>query len=185
VPAAISVAGDGQSRPHRRHWITPNPVHRFAVVAATARKFGLHATAARAFSFGRPPDEFRKEHQTACKLLATYGVSTWPDAGLREILAAGRRVFAVSGYEYEWQLCPQGYLTGRFPVEQTILPDTADRLQAGHCVVWWPTVGAAACAETLIVSPAGPQVVTPTESWPLVSVRVSGAEFVAPLILER
>src|SRR5205823_974155 len=103
---------------------------------ATGRKYGLCATASRAVSFGEPAEELHKEHNTACKVSATYLASTWPDAVPREILLAARRVYLLGGFEHEWMLAPQGHVTGRAAVELPLLPATGDLFEAGWAVTW-------------------------------------------------
>jgi Xaa-Pro aminopeptidase len=184
-PAAITVAADGHSRTYRRHGFTSAAVEKYAILAVTARKYGLYVTAARSFSFGPPDETLKKEHITACKVHATYVASTWPDAVPREIFNAGKRIYLVNGFEHEWQLAPQGHVTGRTPVEFAFTPDTEELLRSHWAITWGPTVGAAACVDTYLVSETGPQLLTPTEAWPLIGIRISGADFICPGILER
>jgi Xaa-Pro aminopeptidase len=185
TPAMISVAADGRSREYRRHGFTSAPVQQHAVLTCTARKYGLYATASRTFSFGPPEERFRKEHQTACKIAATFIASTWPDAGPKEMFNAARRVYLLTGQEHEWQLCPQGWITGRQPVELALMPDTTALLQSGWAATWGPTVGAAVCCDSFLITDGGAKRLTVPEQWPLINLRISGAEIATPNILER
>jgi hypothetical protein len=160
-------------------------VEKFAVLTATARKYGLSATTSRCVAFGPADAEFRKEHNTACKVSATYLASSWPDAVPSEILLAGRRVYLISGFEHEWLLAPQGHVTGRNSVELAINPRTNDLFHAGWAVTWQASAGAALSCDTFILADDGPVLVTPTEAWPLKRIRVQGAEFVRPDMLQR
>lgn len=185
LPLYIGVAADGRSRLYRQFGFTSTPIANFAVLTVTARKYGLCATASRSVSFGRPEETFRTEHNAVCKVGATYIASTWPDALPREILAAGRRVYGLTGYEHEWRLEPQGHITGRAPVELPLAPNTEELFQAGWAVTWGAVVGAARSCDTFLITDAGPRVVTPAETWPLKRIRVQGADFVRPDILQR
>jgi Xaa-Pro aminopeptidase len=185
LPLHIGVAADGRSRMYRQFGFTSTPVQKYAVLTVTARKYGLCTTASRAVSFGPPEDLFRAEHNAVCKVGATYLASSWPDALVREILAAGRRVYSLTGYEHEWRLSPQGHITGRAPVELTLLPGSDHLLQPGWAVTWSPGTGAARGCDTFLVTDQGPRVVTPTEPWPLKRIRIQGADFVRPDILQR
>jgi Xaa-Pro aminopeptidase len=185
LPLHIGVAGDGRSRLYRQFGFTGTAVRKYAVLTATARKYGLCVTASRTVSLGPPEDAFRAEHNAVCKVGATYLASTWPDALPREIIAAGRRVYSLTGNEHEWRVAPQGHLTGRAPVELTLTPATEDLFQVGWAVTWGAGVGAARSCDTVLVADAGPSVVTPTEIWPLKRIRIQGAEFVQPDILVR
>jgi Xaa-Pro aminopeptidase len=185
LPLYIGVAADGRSRLYRQFGFTSTPVNNYAVLTVTARKYGLCVTASRSVSFGKPEETFRAEHNAVCKVGATYLASTWPDALPREILAAGRRVYGLTGYEHDWRLAPQGHVTGRAPVELVLEPNTEELFQAGWAVTWSAGVGAASSCDTFLITDAGPRVVTPTEPWPLKRIRVQGADFVRPDILQR
>ena len=185
LPLNVSVAADGRSRLYRHFGFTSTPVRHYAVLTATARKYGLCVTASRSVCFGAPPDDFRQEHNAVCRVSASYQASTWPDAVPREILLAGRRIYLISGFEHEWLLCPQGHAIGRAPVELPLTSSTEDLFQPGWAVTWSASAGAASSTDTFVVTDQGPKVVTPTEVWPLKRIRIQGAEFVRPDVLQR
>lgn len=185
LPLCISVAADGRSALYRHCGITNVSVHRYAVLFASARKYGLCASASRSVCFG-PADATLKQQQDAVsKINATYIASSWPDAGPREILSLGRRIYLITGNEHEWLGCPQGYITGRQPVEMMLTPETTDLFRAGCAVTWRATVGAATSCDTFLITDKGPEWVTIPEAWPLQRIRVQGADFLRPFICER
>jgi hypothetical protein len=186
TPIAISVVGDGRSRGFRRYGFTSQPVTRGAILSATARKYGMHVTAARSFHFGKVEDQLKEEQLAACRVAATYLASSWPDAVPHEILVAAQRVYRLTNFEHEWEKSPQGYLTGRCPVERPITPELAEVLRAHLAITWGASIGAALSQDTLLVTEAGPRTITPTESWATAAIKVHGGEeFVCPYILER
>jgi Xaa-Pro dipeptidase len=184
-PVVIEVAADGRSRRYRQCGFTSLPVQRYCVLLVTARKYGLCVTSSRAVCFGQPDPVFFKEHDAACKISATYIASTWPDAVPRQILSTGRVIFKLIGFEHEWRLCPQGYITGRSPVELLLTPTTDELFQPGWTVTWHGSVGAAFSTDTFIVGEQGPRAVTPAETWPLKRIRIQGNEFFRPDLLVR
>jgi Xaa-Pro aminopeptidase len=184
-PLYVGVAADGRSRLYRRFGFTSTPIRQYAVLTASGRKYGLTATASRSVCFGEPDEQFRQDHNAVCRVSASYLASTWPDAVPREILLAGRRIYLISGFEHEWQLAPQGHVTGRVPVELALTPQTEELFQPGWAVTWTASAGAASSCDTFLVTETGPQVVTPTEVWPLKRIRIQGAEFVRPDVLQR
>lgn len=185
TPITLSVTGDGRSRTYRRHGFTSLPVNRFAVLSVTGRKYGLYAAASRSFHYGQVEDGLKAEQLAACRVMATYAASSWPDAVPRDILTAAQRVYKVNNFEHEWELSPQGYVTGRAPVEISLDPTTTEVLRPNYAIMWGPAVGSAVCQDTLLVTEAGPQTMTPTENWGTAAIKVAGAEFVCPYILER
>lgn len=184
-PTLIAVAADGRSRLYRQHGFTSTPIAKYAVLTVVGRKYGLYASASRAVSFGPPEEMFRREHDAACKVSSTYIASTWPDAVPRQILAAGRRIYQLTGFEHEWLLAPQGHVTGRVPVEQSVTPQTAELFQAAWAVTWHASVGAALSCDTFLITEQGPELLTTPESWPLKRIRVQGADFMRPDVLVK
>jgi Xaa-Pro dipeptidase len=185
LPLHVGVAVDGRSRLYRRFGYTSATLEHFAVLTVTARKYGLYVTASRSVCFDELAAQYRQDHNAVCRVSAGYLASTWPDAVPREILSAGRRIYQISGFEHEWQLAPQGYLTGRTPVESTLMPETEELFQSGWSVTWNASAGAADSCDTFLIDDEGPRIVTPTEVWPLKRIRIQGAEFVRPDVLQR
>jgi Xaa-Pro dipeptidase len=185
MPIHVGVAADGRAKLYRAFGYTGTPIRRCAVMTATARKFGLMATATRVLSFGTIHEELRKDHNAVCRVTASYLASTWPDAVPREILLAGRHIYLLSGYEHEWLLAPQGHLTGRLPVELSLTPRCEDLFQPGQAVVWSVNCGGSAGGDTYHITETGPQLITPADNWPLKRIRIQGAEFVRPDVLQR
>ncbi len=184
-PLHIGVAADERSRDFRNFAFTSTTITNYVQMTVTARKYGLIATASRAACFGPLPEQIRRDHNAVCRVGASYMASTWPEALPREVLMAARRIYQVSGYEHEWMLSQQGRLTGRAVVELGFAPRTEELLQAGHVVTWHASAGAAASCDTFLVTDQGPKILTPTESWPLKRIKIQGAEFVRPDVLQR
>ena len=128
LPLHIGVAaGDRSKRCHRNYRrFTSTPIANYVQMTATARKYGLTATATRSVCFGPVPAEIRADHNAVCRVSASYLASTWPEAVPREILTAARRIYMVSGYEHEWALSQQGHVTGRSAVELAISTKTEE-----------------------------------------------------------
>jgi hypothetical protein len=185
APIAIEVAADGRSRPYRQCGFTSLPIRRYAMLSVTARKYGLCIAASRSVCLGQADPAFQKEHDTACKVSATYIASSWPDAMPRQILNTGRHVYQLTGFEHEWRLAPQGHVTGRAPVELNLAPQTQELLHGNWAITWHASAGAALSCDTFLITEQGPKLLTPTEVWPLKRIRVQGADFFRPDLLIR
>jgi Xaa-Pro dipeptidase len=184
-PLLITVAADGRGRAYRQGSFTATPVRNHCVMTVSARKYGLCARASRSISFGQQDPLFRKDHDSACKVSATYVASSWPDSVPRQILASGQRIYQLTGAEHEWHLCPQGQITGRLPVEIELTPQYEELLQVNWAITWHASVGAAVSCDTFLISEDGPRAITAAENWPLKRIRIQGAEFVRPDVLVR
>jgi Xaa-Pro aminopeptidase len=185
-PLHVGVAADDRSRVYRRYSFTRVPVRQYAVLTATARKFGLVATASRSVCLSTPSPDLRREYNAACLVTGGYLAATRPGIGLAEALQAGRDVYRLSGFEHEWLLSPQGHVTGRAPVELLVTPQAEGLFQLGWSIAWSPSAGAAGSCDTFLVTPRGPECVTPPgEGWPGTRVRILETEFDLPDLLQR
>jgi Xaa-Pro dipeptidase len=184
-PVQLSVAADGRSRMYRQTAYTATPIKDFCVLSATARKYGLCVRASRSIVFGEPDALFRKEHDAACKVSATYVASSWPDSVPRSILESGQRIYQHVGAEAEYYAAPQGHVIGRIPVELNFTSHVEELLQTNWGVCWHASVGAALSCDTFVITDEGPRAVTTSDRWPLKRIRIHGAEFVRPDLLIR
>ncbi len=184
-PLHVGVAADGRLRLYRNPGFTSVPITRYALLTATARKYGLVATSSRAVSFGPPSEELKKEQNAVCRVSASYLASSWPEAVPRQILTAGQRIYQLAGYEHEWRLAPQGWVTARAFAELPLSPLTEELFHANWAVTWQVTAGAASSCDTFLITDQGPRLLTPVEAWPVKKVRIQGAEFIRPDILLR
>ena len=185
LPVSITVAADGRSRSYRHGSFTATKVRNYCVLKVAARKYGLCAMASRSICFEEPDAFFRKEHDQACKVSATYVASTWPDSVPRQILAAGMRIYQALGIEHEWYQSPQGHLTGRAAVEMAFMPQHEELLQANTAVTWHASVGAALSCDTFLITEDGARAITAAEQWPLKRIHAQGSEHVRPDLLVR
>jgi hypothetical protein len=184
-PLNISVTADNRGRTYRQASFTSTPVQQTCVMTVAARKYGLCARASRLVSFGQPDANFRRDHDAACKISATYVAGSWPDSVPRQILLTGQRIYQLTGVEHEFFLAPQGHLTGHAAVELNMTLQNEELLQAREAITWCVAVGAAVSCDTFLISEEGPRAITGAENWPLKRIRIQGAEFVRPDALIR
>ncbi len=184
-PLVVSVSADSRGRVYRQAAFTSTQVQHTCVMTVAARKYGLCARASRAVSFGQADVNFRRDHDAACKISATYVAGSWPDSIPRQILMTGQRIFQLTGVEHEFFLAPQGHLTGYAPVEGNLLLSDEQLLQPRWALTWCVAVGAAVSCDTFLITEDGPRAITAAENWPLKRIRIQGAEFVRPDVLVR
>ena len=166
-PLLISVTADGRGRTYRQAGFTSTPITRSCVMTVAARKYGLCARASRSVCFGPPEANFRRDHDCACKISATYIAGSWPDSVPRQILLTGQRIFQLTGVEHEFFLAPQGHVTGHAPVELSMSLHDEELLQAKWAITWCVAVGGGVSCDTFLISEEGPRAITPHENWPL------------------
>ena len=184
-PLLISVTADSRGKSFRQASFTSTPITRTCVMTVAGRKYGLCARASRAVAFGQMPSEFRRDHDNACKVSATYVAGSWPDSVPRQILLTGQRIYQLTGVEPEFYLASQGHLTGHAAVERSLTLNDEQVLQARWAITWCVSVGASVSCDTFLITDEGPRAITAPENWPLKRIRIQGAEFVRPDVLIR
>ncbi len=170
-PVAIQVAADNRMRTYRRLGATPLAVQRNCVIHATARRSGLHVTTSRVISFGAPDEDLRREMDVACRWTGAQIVSSFAGRPIGDAISVAMPFLVQNGFEHEWRLAPLGWVTGYKAQENLLVPDEKAALEAGWAVVWQGSVGAACCADTILLTNEGPQPVTPPEHWPFKRIR--------------
>lgn len=185
IPERIQVWADNQNERYR-HWsYGTDRVERTCVISAVARRWGLCAGAARACSFGGPPDEFRSAYHRAALVQATGLYFSRPEWELFEIWDRVKRIYDKFGCTNEWQLADQAAIIGFEACEIPVVPRSEFRLAPGMAVHWYPSVGPATVGDTVLVEDEGPELVTPMENWPRLTVSVKGTSLYRPDILLR
>lgn len=184
-PTALLVSADGRMRKYRRHPPGSARADWACVVEATARRNGLHATCSRVVSFGEPDDRFRGDIEAACRWTAVLIAASSVGLRIADAIAHGVNYLEMAGYDHEWRLAPLGAVTGHAAKERDLIPGDAAPFEDGWAVVWHGNVGAVASADTTLVTPSGPQLMTPAEMWPLKRIRVGGLTIDRPDVLIR
>lgn len=186
TPITTLVSADSRLRHYRRHPPSLLPIEQTCVIQATVKRHGLHATASRVISFGPPPDWLRREMECACRWSAVLMTASIPGTKLPDVWDKGARYLQSTPFEHEWRAMPVGWMTGYRAVEQFLVPADANRsVEIGCPIVWQANVGAVTCADTILPTADGPQILTPLELWPIKRVKVQGMTVDRPDILIR
>jgi hypothetical protein len=183
--AGVSVTADARGRKFRRAGFTTTPVAGGCVLQATGTRDGLYVTVSRTVWFGQPDEEFKKEHDAACRLSVAYRSRSVPDHSIATAAEAGRQLLADGPFEYEWRQSQPGYGAGWYPAEELRRMGQDERFVADQALVWQARVGAAAVVDTVLVSADGPVPVTPPDGWPFKRIKVKDRPFDVPDVLVR
>lgn len=187
TPVQVLVSADGRLRRYRRHGpMATVRVERTCLIQATVRRHGLHATASRMISLGDPPDVIRAEMECACRWTAVLMAASTPGIKWPDVWDKGLKFLQTTNFEHEWRSMPIGWFTGYRPVENFLVPaDTTRAMEEAVPVIWLGNIGGVTCADTVLSTPAGPQIVTSIEMWPIKRIKVAGVTVDRPDILIR
>jgi Xaa-Pro aminopeptidase len=159
----VLVGGDARALVHRHPLPTEEPLGRFALLAVTAEREGLHVSLTRVVSFGPPPAELERRVRAAAEVDAAVLRASRPGATLGEVFEVLARAYDEQGFPGEWRRHHQGGLTGyrgrevfAVPGDETVIPETC-------AIAWNPSVtGGGKSEDTALVTAEGVEVVTRT-----------------------
>jgi antitoxin VapB len=164
----VVLAGGEQRAPVHRHPLpTEATVGRFALLAFTAEREGLHVSMTRIVSFGPPPTELAERVRAAAEVDAAVLAASRPVASLGELFDVLARAYAAQGSPDEWRRHHQGGITGYRGREVFATPGDETVLPRACAVAWNPSVtGGGKSEDTALVTEAGVEVVTRTPQLP-------------------
>ncbi|MDF2627716.1 MAG: antitoxin VapB [Symbiobacteriaceae bacterium] len=171
TPAVVLVASDDRIYRYRHPVPTAKPVERYLMVVLVAEKWGLHAAATRFVHFGPVSDVLRRKYEAVAAVDQAYIGATRPGAEVRSIFQAGLKAYGQVGFGDEWLLHHQGGAIGYAPREYLATAESPEVVQPNQAFAWNPSITGAKAEDTVLATPAGAEVLTAVEGWPLVGGR--------------
>jgi Xaa-Pro dipeptidase len=163
----VLVGGERRAPVYRHPLPTREPLGRFALLAVTAEREGLHVSLTRVVSFGKPPPELERLVRAAAEVDAAVLAASRPGATLGELFDVLARAYEEQGFPEEWRRHHQGGLTGYRGREAFAVPGDGTRLPEAGAVAWNPSVtGGGKSEDTALVTAAGVELVTRTPDLP-------------------
>jgi len=170
----LRAVADGRGMTYR-HWnFGDQPLRQWCFLSATVSRWGLYCGVTRSVVFGSPPDGLLVAFQQAGMLEATGTFFSQAGLPLSTVWQKVHRIYEKQGIGDEWQASDQADVVGYSPSEVQLVPTSGFVLLPRMAVHWHPTVGSAQAGDTLLVSDAGFETVTPATDWPTLSVTVKG-----------
>lgn len=169
----LVVLVGGQDRRHVRHPLpTATPLGRRAMVVVCGRRHGMVANLTRWVRFGPATPSENARDRAICEVEADAFDVLRPGLPLVDLLGVVQRSYPRHGFPAdEWERHHQGGPAGYAGRDPRLTPGVAGRLGARSPVTLNPTAMGVKVEDTVIVSPAGPEVLTVDERWPTVCVR--------------
>jgi Xaa-Pro dipeptidase len=178
----LLAGGDARAPVHRHPLPTAEPLGRFALLAVTAERDGLHVSMTRVVSFGPPPAELQERVSAAAAADAAVLGASRPGATVGELFTVLASAYAELGLPGEWRLHHQGGLTGYAGREIFATPGDPTVLPPACAVAWNPSVtGGGKSEDTALVTGDGVEVITRTPELPELT---NGAGIARPAIVE-
>jgi Xaa-Pro aminopeptidase len=160
----VLLVGGEQRAPVYRHPLpTVARLGRFALLAVTAEREGLHTSMTRVVSFGPPPSALTTRMRMAAEVDAAVLAASRPGRTLGELFTVLQDAYARVGAPDEWRNHHQGGIAGYLGREVFATPRASTELPPACAVAWNPSVaGGGKSEDTVLVTCDGTEVVTRT-----------------------
>ncbi len=185
TPVQLAVTAEERSGLFRLGPPKGNRVQTRLTVAAIGRRFGLCAYACRTVCFGKPDEGFLSRYRAAAMVDASMIYQSSLNKTVGTVFRVAQRIYEKTGFANEWVLAPQGYGLGYSPNEFPLQPGDERILGPNMAVGWRPSVGDAACGDTVLLGRQSYRVVTPARQWPVLPISVAGNIIERPDVLVR
>jgi len=138
------------------------PLGKLAVLSLRAERWGLKVKLARTFSLGKAPGELVGDFESCTTVLESLVAAAKPSAPLSDCYKAAQAAARTVGLQERFQFLLLGGVTGACagPYYRLIKPDQALLLLPPSPLAVGFSSGAVQLAETVLVTGAGPEVVT-------------------------
>jgi Xaa-Pro aminopeptidase len=178
------VAADERIALYRHALPTDKTFGRYLMLVLCGRKWGLVCSITRFVHVGPLSGELRSRSIATAGVAAAMLAATTPGTSLGEIFDVARIAYRAAGVPDEWEVHHQGGVVGYEPREIFARPGEPHKLQSGQACVWNPSIANTRNVDSFLVTPAGPEMLTASESWPSLEVTTGGTSFLRPAILE-
>jgi Xaa-Pro aminopeptidase len=169
-PTVLLVAADDRIARFRHPLPTERRLKQAAMLVVGARRWGLITSFTRMLYFGEPEAELRRRHAAVTAIDAAYLRATRPGAVAGEVFRAGMAAYAAHGFPNEWTCLHQGGATGYMGRDYRATPDTPHRVRDRQAFAWNPSLTGTKSEDTVLITAAGPEVLTQTPDLPQVEV---------------
>jgi Xaa-Pro aminopeptidase len=178
------IATDERVFAFRHPLPTGKKLERYAMLVLCGRRWGLVCSVTRLVHFGRLSDELRRKAEAVAQVDATFLAATRPGQTLGQIFRQAMAAYAETGFPDEWQWHHQGGPAGYEPREYLATAHSQDLVQAGQVYAWNPSIAGTKSEDTILITTAGPEVLTTIDGWPALFKAVGDTEYARPAILE-
>jgi Xaa-Pro aminopeptidase len=159
----VLVGGEERAPVYRHPLPTEAPLGRFALLAVTAEREGLHTSMTRVVSFAKPPRSLVNAMRAAAEVDAAVLTASRPGRTLGELFSVLQAAYARAGVPDEWRNHHQGGIAGYLGREVFATPGDATQLPQRCAVAWNPSAaGGGKSEDTALVTADGIEIVTRT-----------------------
>ena len=185
TPVVVLVATDERIQNYRHPRPTTKKLRKFAEVILCARQHGLIVALTRLVHFGPISKDLRRRHDAVCAVDTELHLATQVGTAVKDVFRQGVAAYDAVGFADEWQLHHQGGPCGYQGRDYLGTPTAQGVVLENQPFAWNPSITGTKSEDTILATSKGPQVITPAQDWPMVSVEGDDGVWQRPDILVR
>jgi Xaa-Pro aminopeptidase len=178
------VASDERIFNFRHPLPTEKAVERYVMVVVCLRHQGLIASATRLVHFGPIPENIAERSRIVASVDAQMILGTRAGKTMGDMFELAKQAYQDAGYPTAISEHHQGGSTGYMTREVLALPGNPTAIDEFQAFAWNPSLQGAKIEDTILLGSNGPEIMTPTPDWPLVSITHNGQTVQRPAVLE-
>jgi Xaa-Pro dipeptidase len=184
-PVCILVATDERVFKYRHPIPTNKPLQKYAMIVLGGERSGLNVSLTRIVSFGDIDSEASYKFDKVANIHASMITATQPGVQYEHFFDYTKQLYDKAGYPEEWKLHHQGGPTGYACREFIMTPETSGEISINSAFAWNPSITGTKSEDTFLLNEKGVEVITRTDTWPLIKCRVNNNICNIPGILVR
>lgn len=178
------VASDERISKFRHPLPSAKRVERYVMLVLCSRVEGLIAAATRLVHFGTPPAELVEKTRAVAGVDAQLILSTQVGRTLGHQFTVAAHAYAEAGYPEAITEHHQGGSIGYLSREKLAVPGDPTPMLARQAFAWNPSLPGTKSEDTILLTEAGPEILTSWPEWPVFDVEIHGDKISRPAILE-
>lgn len=184
-PVVNLIATDERIYQYRHPLPTDRRLERYAMLVIGARYRGIVISATRLVHFGPLPDHLAPRLEAVARVDAAMIAATQPGNRVAAVWDQAVAAYTAAGYPAEWEKHHQGGLAGYLSREYRATPGGSQIIGENQAFAWNPSIAGVKSEDTILTAEGGPEVLTATGDWPVVTVEAGGRTWQRPGILQR
>ena len=185
LPTVLLIAVDERIFKYRHALPNGVKLNKYAMINVCAEKWGMSIAVTRFVHFGQLPEELKNKFEKTAKILTQYQLATVPGKSCSDIFELCKRWYNEAGFPGEWEKHHQGGAIGYDDRDYVIYPGIDETVLNNQAFAWNPTIIGAKVEDTFIVYKDHFEVITKSEGWPMITVKINGKEYEQPGVLIR
>lgn len=182
--ATVVLVGSDERIARYRHPLpTEKAIDRHAMLVLCFRYKGLISALTRIVYFGARPESLRKLTEVVARVDAHVIAATRPGRTLGDMYETLRMAYEREGRPEAIEEHHQGGTIAYRGRETFARPGSSTLIQVGQAFAWNPSVRGAKSEDTILLTPTGPEVITPVADWPMLAIETEAGVIERPDLL--